>query len=406
MMRRVYISLFAGLLVVAGLSPNPAGFGSRAAAQSQEDIDKIAQQIEDIDALVSQAEGERTQALEELAVILAELEEANAELEAGRQRVLAVETEIADNEQRRDDTIEVLDRLSIDLAETRLKVEDRRDVVRDRAVEMYMDRSMNFGEALLGVGDVAGVSLGIEYAGQVIESSEELLNSLEVLERTEQRQQDEIVRKKLELEELLANLEVKKVELVAEREALELVAAEVTEKADAAEAIVAAINAEIAAFEHEKDIAQADIARIEEEIRRKTSGGGGTNPGVLSWPVGGSVTSGFGWRTHPISGASKFHAGIDISAGSGTPISAAGSGTVIVASWYGGYGNTVVIDHGGGLTSLYAHQSSLAVSNGQSVSKGQTIGYVGSTGYSTGPHLHFETRENGTPVNPLNYLNG
>ena len=402
-MYRSYIAIFAALFLVAGLSTNsvvPAG------AQSQEDIDDIAEQIEEIENLVSQAEGNRTEALEGLAVILAELEAANAELEAGRARVLDVETEIADNEQRRDDTIAVLDRLSTDLAETRLKVAQRRDVVRDRAVEMYMDRSMNFGDALLSVGDVAGVSLGIEYAGQIIESSEQLLNSLEVLERTEKRQQDEIESKKIELEDLLANLGVKRVELVVEREALELVVVEVGEKAAGAEMLVSAINAEIAAYEAERDGLEADIARIAEEIRRRTAGGGGTNPGVLSWPVVGVVTSGFGWRIHPISGTTKFHAGIDIDASSGTTITAAGSGTVIVASWYGGYGNTVVIDHGGGLTTLYAHLSSYAVSNGQSVSKNQTIGYVGSTGYSTGPHLHFETREHGTPVNALNYLNG
>lgn len=401
-MRRSYVSIFLVMLLAVSLAPSGR---TDAGAQSQEDINKIEDQIDQIDDLIGQAEGERTAALEELAVIRAELEEANAELEAGRQRVAAVETEIAENEQRRDDTILVLDRLSTDLAETRLKVRDRREVVRERAIDMYMDRSINFGDAFLGVGDVAGVSLGIEYAGQVLESSEELLNSLEVLERTEERQQDEIERKKVELEELLADLDVKKALLVEEREALEIVAAEVAEKASIAEAILSRINAEIAAYEHEQDDLAADAAAMEDEIRRAATGGG-SNPGVLAWPVGGPLTSGFGWRTHPITGATKFHAGIDIGAGSGTPISAAGSGTVIVASWYGGYGNTVVIDHGGGLTSLYAHQSGLNVSNGQSVSKGQTIGWVGSTGFSTGPHLHFETREGGSPVNPLNYLNG
>lgn len=401
-MRRSYVLILLALLLVVSAAPAAQG---PVGAQSQDEIDEIEEQIDRIDDLIGQAEGERTEALEELAAIQAELEVANAELEAGRQRVAAVESEIAANEQRRDDTVLVLDRLSTDLAETRLKVRERREVVRERAIDMYMDRSVNFGDAFLGAGDVAGVSLGIEYAGQVIESSEELLNSLEVLERTEERQQDEIERKKIELEELLADLDVKKALLVEEKEALELVAAEVAEKASIAKAIVDRINAEIAAYEHEQDDLAADVARMEEEIRR-ASGGGGTNPGILAWPVNGTMTSGFGWRTHPITGASKFHAGIDIGAGSGTPISAAGSGTVIVASWYGGYGNTVVIDHGGGLTSLYAHQSGLNVSNGQSVSKGQTIGWVGSTGFSTGPHLHFETREFGTPVNPLNYLNG
>ena len=98
------------------------------------------------------------------------------------------------------------------------------------------------------------------------------------------------------------------------------------------------------------------------------------------------------------------HQGIDISAGSGTPIRAAKSGTVIYAGWMDGYGNIIVIDHGGGFATAYAHQSRLGAVDGQSVSQGQVIGYVGSTGHSTGPHLHFETRVNGTPQDPMRFL--
>ena len=98
------------------------------------------------------------------------------------------------------------------------------------------------------------------------------------------------------------------------------------------------------------------------------------------------------------------HTGIDIGAPSGAPIVAAAAGTVLVAGWEEGYGNTVVIDHGGGIATLYGHQSSIAVAVGQSVTRGQVIGAVGSTGHSTGPHLHFEVRVNGSPVDPLGYL--
>ena len=116
------------------------------------------------------------------------------------------------------------------------------------------------------------------------------------------------------------------------------------------------------------------------------------------WPTSGTLTSGFGWRW------GRMHEGIDIAAPTGTPISAAASGTVIHAGWMGGYGNLVVIDHGNGLATAYGHQSSIAVGSGTYVSQGQTIGYVGSTGHSTGPHLHFEVRVNGSPVDPLGYL--
>lgn len=118
----------------------------------------------------------------------------------------------------------------------------------------------------------------------------------------------------------------------------------------------------------------------------------------LVWPVGGSITSGFGPRW------GRMHEGIDIAGASGTPIAAAAAGTVIVAGWSGGYGNLVVIDHGNGISTAYAHNSSIAVSVGQSVGQGTVVSGMGTTGHSTGVHLHFEVRVNGSAVNPLGYL--
>ncbi|HZD60380.1 MAG TPA: peptidoglycan DD-metalloendopeptidase family protein [Anaerolineae bacterium] len=122
-------------------------------------------------------------------------------------------------------------------------------------------------------------------------------------------------------------------------------------------------------------------------------------------PTAGSITSKFGWRFHPILKYYRLHAGIDFRASSGTPIHAARGGTVILAGWKGGYGNTVVISHGDGLTTLYAHNSRVAVRVGQHVRQGQVISYSGSTGLATGPHLHFEVRLNGNPVDPMGWLN-
>lgn len=126
--------------------------------------------------------------------------------------------------------------------------------------------------------------------------------------------------------------------------------------------------------------------------------------GGLIYPVNGPITSVFGYRIHPITGSSRFHAGLDFGVGYGVPIQAADNGLVIESGWVGGYGNTVILDHGGGWTTLYAHASSLNVSAGQTVRRGQTVSFVGSTGMSTGPHLHFEVRYMGNPVDPMSRL--
>jgi murein DD-endopeptidase MepM/ murein hydrolase activator NlpD len=144
---------------------------------------------------------------------------------------------------------------------------------------------------------------------------------------------------------------------------------------------------------------QAGSANIAARIRSAGSHSSATPSAAgLIWPVQGVITSPFGMRW------GRMHEGIDIGAATGTPIYAAAGGTVIYAGWESGYGNLTVIDHGNGLATAYGHQSQIAVSNGQTVSRGQLTGYVGSTGHSTGPHLHFEVRANGTPVNPLSYL--
>jgi murein DD-endopeptidase MepM/ murein hydrolase activator NlpD len=123
-------------------------------------------------------------------------------------------------------------------------------------------------------------------------------------------------------------------------------------------------------------------------------------PGSFSWPVTGTITSPFGWRSNPFGGGPEFHQGLDIAAPTGTTVTAAAGGTVIMAQWYGGYGNYILIDHGGGYSTGYGHLSAIYVSTGQSVQRGQAIGAVGSTGQSTGPHLHFEVRIAGKPVDP------
>ena len=143
--------------------------------------------------------------------------------------------------------------------------------------------------------------------------------------------------------------------------------------------------------------AQIQAAQAQSGSSGYSTGGGVSSSGLI-WPVQGPITSPFGMRW------GRMHEGIDIGVPSGTPIHAAAAGTVIYAGWMSGYGNLTVIDHGHGLATAYGHQSALAAGNGATVSQGQVIGYVGCTGHCFGPHLHFEVRVNGTPVDPLGYL--
>ncbi|MBA7509090.1 hypothetical protein ES705_01027 [subsurface metagenome] len=152
-------------------------------------------------------------------------------------------------------------------------------------------------------------------------------------------------------------------------------------------------------MEKELEIKEAEVTRILESYRY------GTAPsGKFAWPVAGRIMSGFGYRIHPIFRVRRFHLGIDLAAPYGTLVKAADGGQVIQAGYFGGYGNSVMLYHGGGFATWYAHLSSINVSIGQFVQRGQVIGLIGSTGWSTGPHLHFEVRINGAPQNPRAYL--
>lgn len=127
-----------------------------------------------------------------------------------------------------------------------------------------------------------------------------------------------------------------------------------------------------------------------------------TTPSI--WPAKGAVTSGFGWRVSPFGGSTELHQGVDIASDAGTPVVATADGEIVQSGWWGDYGNLVQIDHGNGLATFYGHNAQLLVRVGQTVLKGQVIAYAGSTGRSTGPHVHYEVRRNGAAVDPWRYL--
>lgn len=217
----------------------------------------------------------------------------------------------------------------------------------------------------------------------------------------------------LELGDKQDVLNADKLELESQIEEAVKLIVELEEDIEAAVAEYEANAAAEAALQSQLDAIAAEIARQEEEARKKAqeqkqeyTGTGSTATGSYVWPCPAStiVTSPYGWRVHPIFNTERFHAGIDISANEGTAIVAADSGSVSVATYSSSYGNYVMIYHSSGAYTLYAHMSSMAVAAGDTVSQGDTIGYVGSTGWSTGAHLHFEIRSNGSTVDPLGYF--
>lgn len=289
------------------------------------------------------------------------------------------------------------------LAKTTVEISNTEERLELTAVNLYMAASAVPGADLFSQKNVADAATVLAYSSAVFDQDSDVFLAFELLQREEERQRDQIVARKVQTEAELARLQDEKANLEVERDRAAQALADAHAQAEQVQRLLDSIRYEIAAAEEHKDGLEADAAALEAEIARLASKGG-TAPSGLAWPVNGAMGSPFGYRVHPILGVKKLHTGIDLNAASGAPITASGAGTVIMAQTYGGYGRAVVIDHGGGLTTLYAHQSKLAVSVGEQVSQGEVVGYVGCSGSCTGPHLHFEVRKNGEPVDPLGYL--
>ena len=261
------------------------------------------------------------------------------------------------------------DAAAVRLAATEKRVVDLKAKASAVAVNAYVHPAADTFLELMKAKDLAEASRRQTLMSQVVQIDRDVLGELRAVR---QDQQSEQVR-------LRNALDVRIQEYTAEINALTREEANIANLIRARQVTGASVDG--------RPLAVAGSAS------RPSGGGAG-----MVWPAAGSVSSPYGWRW------GAMHTGIDIDAGYGASIVAAKGGVVISAGWYGGYGQCTIIDHGGGLTTLYAHQSSMSVREGQSVSQGQLIGYVGGTGNVTGPHLHFETRVGGSPQNPMNYL--
>lgn len=398
-MRR-QLPLLVAIAVLFALVAGPAG-----AHDPSAELDQVQAELENLASQIDNSRAESRAVGERLAIAQASLAAVQSELAEAQGEVDQIVAQIEGEEARLAVVNGQLEIIQQNLVATTVDLQNTLDDLEVQVVELYMNATASVTTMVLGFDTAAEASVGLVYVEQVTGQSEDLLDTFEFLKIEEERQQNLAIERQTEVEQILAGLATEKAVLDSEVAKVEALRLEAESNLVNVRSLLDQINSDIAAAEQQHDSLEADAERLKDEIAALQDTGG-TNPGVLAWPVSGRLSSPYGYRIHPIYGTKRLHTGIDIAASNGTPIAASGSGKVILAKVFGGYGNAVVIDHGGGLTTLYAHQSRIAVSVGQAVGRGETIGYVGSTGNSTGPHLHFETAEFGNRVDPMKYLNG
>ena len=388
--RRVVVGVLAAVLALLMLLPMVSMIISSAGAVTQSEIDALKKEQEESqakqDALKDQLadlEADQAAAQEKRQLLTEQLNAINAEIANIDAQISYYDGEIAQKEEERKEA-EAREAEQYDLFCQRVRMMEEQGTVSYWSI---LFNAESFSDLLDRIADVDAV---MAYDNEVM---------------------DQLIATREELERVQGELESARAEEQAAKEQQEAKKAEQQAKVAEAQALVDQINADTAEVNRQLDAESAAASEIQAEIARKQKQleeERKQNNIVISsetgylWPLPGyyRLSSLFGYRIHPITGVAHSHTGIDIPASGGTPILAAKSGQVVTSAYHYSYGNYVVIDHGNGNSTLYAHMSSRAVSEGQMVSQGQVIGYVGTTGSSTGNHLHFEVRDNYTRVDP------
>jgi murein DD-endopeptidase MepM/ murein hydrolase activator NlpD len=368
-----------------------------------DDLSEVRSRIDSLSDQIDSAAASRSSLARDVKAAKTRMDEALSALDALRDDLALVRSRLVVKEQAlRESRAQLHEQYQV-LALTRTELAGARTDATDWAVETYMSAGAGVPEVAFSATAWNEVTVGIEYLDRVTESGVAAVARFETLLADEESTGAAIEAAEAALVGEVASLEETRAELEQFEDELEAKSEELRAEVERQRALLVRVEAEIAELEGTLAALEKEEDGIRSLIAARSSSGGRA-PGQLVRPVPGVIESGFGPRFHPILGYSRMHNGLDMHCESGDAIVAAEAGTVILAGTKGGFGKTIMIDHGGGMVTLYAHQSGYAVSTGDSVGAGQVVGYCGSTGLSTGPHLHFEVRINGNPVNPANYL--
>lgn len=355
--------------------------GTALADDLEDQLADLQRQAEEQQAKTNEASAKVESVSERLRQIQEELRVATAEYKEVKGQLDSVEDKISDN-------TELLQKTEADLKVKNKKLQQR---VRD----IYINGQISYVDVLFGAKDFADLMTRMDVLKRIIKHDYDLIMKVKEEKATVENTRAQLEKDKAEAEVLVADAQAKKAKVEDKESEQQVLLDQAIYDRDTSERMYEEIMA-----------ASQEVANMIRRSQMSSAGYSGAPAGAggMIWPISGPITSEFGWRTHPIFGTARFHSGLDIGGDYGMPIYAAASGTVIYAGWISGYGNAVIIDHGGGVTTLYGHNDSLNVSEGENVAQGQVIAMCGSTGNSTGPHCHFEVRENGEPVSPYGYL--
>jgi murein DD-endopeptidase MepM/ murein hydrolase activator NlpD len=392
--RRAAVAVAVALVAAGG---PPASAADPELEKVERRLDQRQEQLEEAKDESRDVRGELSAAQQHRQGLTAEVRLLQADLAAAQARLAEVEAalEVARHE---------LELWTMRLERARADLLAQQDVLNAKAATAYKLGPAAYAEAVFGADDLGALADRTFYVERVLTIDADLLAGVRVSRELVATRQDRIGVYEDNVAERFRAVR-RHTERIAAMKArqeslLEQIDLEIEYTAEALDDLNSARE------RYEEAVAQleAESAQIQGLIQGSGSTGAGNYGGELFWPTNGPIVSGFGYRTHPVYGTTRFHSGVDIDGACGQAIFAAEDGTVLSAGYNGGYGNATVVDHGDGLSTLYGHQSSIGVSSGQKVSRGQQIGLVGTTGLSTGCHLHFEVRINGEPVDPVPYL--